>query len=59
MSRYELFVRSHLGDLYRRAREVLESEEDAALAAQPKVSGGDGQISRPWSPNRVWRCWAR
>ncbi len=34
MSRYELFVRSHLGDLYRRAREVLESEEDAALVAQ-------------------------
>ncbi len=34
MGDYEAFVRRHLIDCYRVARSVLESDEEAALAAQ-------------------------
>jgi DNA-directed RNA polymerase specialized sigma24 family protein len=34
MSDYEAYVRMHLVDCYRVARSVLESDEEAALAAQ-------------------------
>ncbi len=34
MQRYEQFVRTHLGALYREARAVLGDEEEAAVAAQ-------------------------
>lgn len=34
MRRYEQFVRSHMTELFRQASEVLDNDEDAALAAQ-------------------------